>query len=95
MALPPLSVHALRNLAELGDAVYAGKCIAWLDGTTTHWGVARAFTRDGGGFLLPHEDVREAFVWISGGDSLGERWVPVALLAEAIADNRASLDYTP
>ena len=91
----PLTVSVLTRLGMLAEAVERGQVIAWMtEGGTVHYGVARAFTRDGGGLLLG-EDVRDGFVWISGGDGLMERWLPVADLVAGLAEGRVALDYTP
>lgn len=93
--LPPLSVSVLTRLGMLAECVQAGRPITYLkEGSSrAQWGIARAFTREGGGFLAENEDVRLGFVWMSGGTHFGEVWVPVMELVEGIATGNVALDY--
>jgi hypothetical protein len=89
----PLTLHALRQLAALADCVYAGQPITReLPGGTVVTGVGRAFTRDGGGFLGPEEDVRDGYVHVSG---ITEQWWPVADLLDGIGNGTVALNYQP
>ena len=89
----PLTVHTLRKLRDLADAVYAGQPITReLPDGTILTGVARAFTRDGGGFLGPDEDVRDGYVWFSGAI---ESWWPVAELLDGLDNGTVALNYRP
>lgn len=90
-----LDIHQLTILSMIGEAVDQGRTIArWNDGNV-EWGIARAFTRDGGGFLTSTDDVREGFIWISGGNRFTERWWPVAELLTGFDRCEVSLNYTP
>lgn len=92
----PLTVSVLTSLNMIGDAVDNGRRIARMgqDGEI-EWGIARAFTHDGGGFLTGTDDVRDGFVWVSGGNRYTERWWPIAELATGLREGRVSLDYSP
>lgn len=92
----PLNVDTVLHLGQLAETVLAGQPITWLDGDRTeHWGIARAFTHDGGGFLGGMDDIRDGFVWISVGDSLFERWIPVATLLEGMRWGLVALNSRP
>lgn len=92
----PLTLSDLGHLSMLAAAVGAGQPITYLGNEgQTHWGIARAFTHDGGGFLGASEDVRDGFVWLSGGSHFGEVWVPVSELLSGLAEGRVALDYRP
>lgn len=91
----PLTVSTLTALGLLADAVERGNKIARiLPGGDVEWGVARAFTHDGGGFL-GNDDVRDGFVWVSGGNRLTERWWPVAELLPGVHSGEVSTNYSP
>ena len=92
----PLTIPELTTLSMLAECVQAGQPITRVTAAgDTEWGIARAFTRDGGGFLTTDEDVRDGFVWISGGSGLFERWWPVKELVEGIRDGDVALNYRP
>lgn len=91
----PLTVGDLTLLGELATTVQHGKPITRLIDGETQWGIARAFTREGGGFLASHEDVRDGFVWVSGGSGLFERWWPVSELLAGLQTGEVALDYRP
>lgn len=91
-----LNMSTVLKLAELAHTVHAGQPITWLeDDGRVSWGIARAFTHEGGGFLGASDDVRDGFVWLSGGSSFVERWVPVSRFLAGLADGSVSLDYRP
>lgn len=86
-----LTLSQLNRLAMLAEAVGDGRRIARLhDDGIVQSGVARAFTRDGGGFPGETEDIRDVFVWVSG---ITESWWPVAELVDGIANGTVSLDW--
>jgi hypothetical protein len=89
-----LDISTARHLAALIGTVDHGKPITHTtaDGRV-QWGVARAFTHSNGGFLSADDDVLAAFVWLSGGSVLWERWVPVADLLSGLAAGTVALDY--
>ena len=88
-----LTIHILRQLSKLADAVYAGQPITreLADGVLVT-GVARAFTRNGGDFLGPGEDVRDAYVWVSG---TTEHFWPVVELLDGLENRTVALNYRP
>lgn len=91
-----LNLAELWLLADLASTVAASKPITYLpDDGQARWGIARAFTHDGGGFLGPGDDVREAFVWLSGGTHFGEVWLPVSELLKGLREGRVALDHRP
>lgn len=91
-----LTVHQLTVLGLLAEAVEQGRKIARMIGDgEVEWGIARALTRDGGGFLTGADDVRDGFIWVSGGNRLGERWWPVAELVERFDRGEVSFDHHP
>jgi hypothetical protein len=92
-----LTVHQLSVLGLLAEAVEQGRKIARqvdsADGEP-EWGIARAFTREGGThFLTSADDVRDGFIWVSGGNRFTERWWPVAGLLEQFERGEVSLDW--
>jgi hypothetical protein len=91
----PLTVSQLTVLGMLAEAVQTGRKMARLVDGEVEWGIARAFTREGGGFLSGGDDVRDGFVWISGGNRFTERWWPVAELLERFDRGEVSFDYEP
>lgn len=92
----PLSVGDLALLRMLATAVEAEQPITYLDELGhTRWGIARAFTHEDGGFLGDSEDVREGFVWLSGGTHFGEAFYPVQALVDGLREGRVALDYRP
>lgn len=86
-----LSVSILTRLGMLAETVQQGQRITRLlpngDLSTK---VARAFTLDGGGFLGREDDVRDAYVWVSG---MTEEWWPVSELLDGIKDGTVALNY--
>lgn len=92
----PLTVSALTRLGMIAEAVEQGRKVARLTPEgEVEWGVARALTRDGGGFLTGADDVRDGYVWVSAGNRLFERWWPVSDLLAAFDRGGVSLDYSP
>lgn len=85
-----LTLSELNRLAMLAEAVGEGRRIARLHDGLVQSGVARAFTREGGGFLTPDDDIRDGFVWVSG---ITESWWPVTELANGIDKGTVSLDW--
>lgn len=71
----PLTVRTLVHLSTLAGACQRTERVRWLlEGGVLAEGTARCFAHEGGGFLGADEDVRDAFVHISGH---GEVWLPV------------------
>jgi hypothetical protein len=93
MTNQPLTVSTLTRLGMLAEAVERKQPITRLlpDGNTVTK-VARAFTHDGGGFLGRDDDVRDAFVWVSG---MTEEWWPVSELLDGIREGAVALNYRP
>lgn len=91
-----LTVAQLTRLGMIAEAVEQGRRIARLlpDGEI-EWGIARAFTHDGGGFLSGADDVRDGFIWVSAGNRLSERWWSVSDLLLAFDRGEVSLGYEP
>jgi len=72
----PLTVRTLVYLADLAGACQRTERVRWLlEGGVVAEGTARCFAHQGGGFLNSDEDVRDAYVHISGN---GEIWLPVS-----------------
>lgn len=96
MAERLLTVRLARALGNLADVVHLGRPITRMGPSgEPEWGVARAFTHDGGGFLTDADDIRDGYVWISGGSGLFERWWKVSELLEAYLAGEAAFDYKP
>lgn len=89
----PLNVATLHRLAGLARCVEGGKPITRVVGEHTVYGIARAFTHEGGGFLGADDDVREAYVWMSGGSLFSEQWWPVYKLLAGLEDGTVALNY--
>lgn len=68
------TLHDFTALQTIIGAVQGNKKIRWSfdGGQHIQEGVARALTRNGGGFIDADSDLRDAYVWIS---STFESWV--------------------
>jgi hypothetical protein len=78
----PLTVADLAMLSELSDACSNKSKVRWAANGDVSYiaeGVARNFTDANGNFLKANEDVRDAFVWISG---TMEHFIPVRQIME-------------
>jgi hypothetical protein len=77
-----LTVADLAMLSELSDACSNKSKVRWAANGDVAYiaeGVARNFTNEDGNFLKANEDVRDAFVWISG---TMEHFIPVRQIME-------------
>lgn len=82
----PLTVTDLHRLNVIADAVSHGRRVVWMNEFGDRMeGVVRNFTNEDGNFLLPDEDVRDGYVWIS---SMFEHFVPVQEVLDMIHDGR-------
>jgi hypothetical protein len=82
----PLTLNEACLLGELIRGVEVNAKLNWYqfgsrDADHPLTMVMRAFTHDGGGFIGPDEDIREAYVWCSG---FMERWFKVADIIKAL-----------
>lgn len=90
-----LTIRDVVALCTIMRAV-SGTCrVQWLLDGSEHVveGVARAITRDGGGFINGDTtDVRDAFVHVSG---MIEQWLPIRDVMRMIHEGRFVISLTP
>lgn len=86
----PLTVSDLTSLSIIAQAAERSARVRWLlDEGEVAEGVARAITHDDGGFLSSGDDVRDAYLWVSG---VTERWLPVSSLVNGVRMGIVSFD---
>lgn len=82
-----LNMRTLSALADMSDAAVHAYRLRWAVGDSVIAdGVVRAFTRENGASIHADDDVRDAYLWVSG---TSEYFVPVRALIDLMGEDLA------